>query len=68
MNILHVGWAPTTDEWQALEAVGTLIVTVFAALCARQQVAESRQARDEHSMSSVPGESVGSVAAIPGFG
>lgn len=47
MSILHLGWAPTTDEWQAFGTVGTLIVAVFAALYARQQVAEARRARDE---------------------
>lgn len=47
MTALHLGWAPTTDEWQAFGAVGTLVVAVVAAIYAGQQVREARRSRAE---------------------
>jgi hypothetical protein len=47
VNAVRLGWAPTTDEWQAFGAVGTLVVAVVAAIYAGQQVREARRSRDE---------------------
>lgn len=47
VNAVRLGWAPTTDEWQAFGAVGTLVIAVVAAIYAGQQVREARRSRAE---------------------